>query len=115
MSHRSSGKAFEFGWHAKLLPNYLQGVPLIQLRKGAEAEVEFKRVLEHRGLNQRRSFAIFSQLGLTRAYTLQSQTTNARMSYEKLLTLWKDGPGHPHLQASESRVREAAMITSDTN
>jgi eukaryotic-like serine/threonine-protein kinase len=98
-----SGKAFEFGWHAKLLPNYLRGVVLIQLRKGAEAEIEFKRVLEHKGIEPTSIICHLSQLGLARAYSLQSQTANARKSYETFVTLWKDAdPDIPVLKQAKA-------------
>jgi eukaryotic-like serine/threonine-protein kinase len=98
-----SAKAFEFGSYARLLPSYLRGMALIQLRKGAEAEVEFNRLLEHRGVEPASIICHLSQLGLARAYSLQSQTTNARMSYEKLFTLWKDAdPDIPILIAAKA-------------
>lgn len=62
------------------------------------AETEFKKVIEHYGVEPTSSDIPLSHLGLARAYALDGDKTNSRSEYEKLFALWKDAdPGLPPL------------------
>jgi eukaryotic-like serine/threonine-protein kinase len=77
---------------------YLRGLAYLELRKGAEAAVEFEKILDHKGANWGSDwqhpywgqFYSLSYLGLARASALAGDTAKARTAYNDFLTLWKD-------------------------
>jgi len=60
------------------------------LRKGSEAAVEFKKIMEHRGIVLNEPIAALAHLGMARAYELEGNTEQARTAYQDFLALWKD-------------------------
>jgi len=77
---------------------YLRGLAYLGLREGAEAAVEFEKILDHKGANWGSDwqhpywgqFYSLSYLGLARASALAGDTAKARAAYQEFLTLWKD-------------------------
>ncbi len=76
------------------LPNlyaaYLRGLALLQLRDGAAAAIEFRKVLEHRGLVGRAGIGALARLQLARAQHLFGDQAAALKSYEAFMALWQD-------------------------
>jgi tetratricopeptide (TPR) repeat protein len=86
-----------------LYASYLRGQAYLRLRRGNEAAAEFQKLLDHRGLVGNSSQAALARLGLARAYTLQGDTTKARVAYQDFLALWKDAdPDIPVLIAAKA-------------
>jgi eukaryotic-like serine/threonine-protein kinase len=83
-------KAYEFGTHAGLAPNYIGASAYLQMKKAEEAAKEFKNVLDHRGVSPLSPIWALSQLALARAYAAGGDSVKARAAYEEFLTLWKD-------------------------
>ena len=73
-----------------LYPAYLRGEAYLQLRKAKEAETEFRKLIDHRGIVLNFPLGALAHLGLARAYTLSGDTAKARIAYQDFLTLWKD-------------------------
>jgi tetratricopeptide (TPR) repeat protein len=71
-------------------PQYVRGLANLKLGKGAEAAVEFQKILANRGYSVLSPLYPLAHLGLARAATLQNDPTKSRKSYEDFFTLWKD-------------------------
>jgi eukaryotic-like serine/threonine-protein kinase len=100
---------FEMGEHIPLLPAYVRGQAYLAAGDGTRAAVEFQKLIEHRGLIQNSLMGPLSELGLARAYVLQSDKAQgglaavtrdkARLAYRAFLDLWKNAdPDLPMLQ-----------------
>lgn len=75
---------------------YLRGMALLRQRKGAEAAVDFGKVVNNPGVhwivlasNCPQLYSL-SRLGLARAQAMSGDEANARNSYKDLLEYWKD-------------------------
>ena len=71
-------------------PHYVRGLANLKLSKGAEAAVEFQKILDHRGYAPMSPLFPLAQLGLARAAIFQNDTPKARKAYEDFFALWKD-------------------------
>ncbi len=68
---------------------YLRGLAYVRLHKGAEAAVEFQRVVDQKGANWGPYYAP-SYVGLARAAARAGDIPRARKAYQDFLALWKD-------------------------
>jgi len=75
---------------AEFWPQYVRGLANLRLNKGAEATVEFRKILDHRGEAPLSVFYPLADLGLARAAALQSDATTARKAYQDFFAFWKD-------------------------
>jgi serine/threonine protein kinase len=77
-----------------LVPVYVRGEAYLAAHLGAEAELEFRKILDHRGIvNIDRvgtPIDALAHLGLARAYVLQRNPAKARGAYEDFFSIWKD-------------------------
>jgi tetratricopeptide (TPR) repeat protein len=71
-----------------MYPAYLRGQAYLHARNGKEAEVEFQRIISHRGIVLNFPLAAMAHLGLARAHALEGDIANARVAYEDFLKLW---------------------------
>jgi eukaryotic-like serine/threonine-protein kinase len=86
-----------------IYPAYIRGEAYLQLRKANEAESEFRKLIDHRGIVLNFPLGALAHLGLARAYTLSGDTAKARIAYQDFLALWKDAdPDVPILSAAKS-------------
>ncbi len=77
---------------------YLRGLAYLHLHKGAEAEAEFRKIVDHKGASwgatwrhpTRGLYYSISRLGLARASEIAGDTPKARHAYEEFFALWKD-------------------------
>jgi len=74
-------------------PQYVRGLANLKLGKGAEAAVEFQKILASRGYAVLSPLFPLAHLGLARAATLQGDAAKARKAYEDFFALWKDADG----------------------
>ena len=94
---------FELGPEQNFLPIYVRGLVYLRARQGHEAEGEFQRILEHRGVSPLAPEYVLARLGLARAYTLQGDQAKARTAYQDFLALWKDAdPDVPMLKEAKA-------------
>jgi hypothetical protein len=75
---------------APLYPIYLRGQAYLAARQGAEAAIEFQKILDHRGIVVSDPIGALARLQLGRAYVLSADTTKAKSAYMDFLTLWRD-------------------------
>jgi eukaryotic-like serine/threonine-protein kinase len=96
------GRAGNYGWTA-LYPVYVRGEAYLAAHKGAEAAVEFQKILDHRGIILNEPIGALAHLQLGRSYAIQGDTAKAKAAYQDFLTLWRDAdPDIPVLIAAKA-------------
>ncbi len=98
-THRSTIHGF-FG---ALYPIYVRGEAQLAAHHGAEAAVEFQKILDHPGIVVSDPVGALARLQLGRAYALTGDKTRAKSAYQDFLTLWKDADaGTPILKQAKA-------------
>jgi tetratricopeptide (TPR) repeat protein len=69
---------------------YLRGQAYLSQQKGADAAVEFQKILGHRGWQPASPLYSLAHVGLARAEVLQDNTAKARKAYQDFFALWED-------------------------
>lgn len=86
-----------------LYPVYLRGEAYLAAKKGAAAQVEFQKILDHYGAVGNQPIGALAHLGLARSYILQSNIPKARAAYSDFLSLWKNAdPDVPLLKEAKA-------------
>jgi serine/threonine protein kinase/Flp pilus assembly protein TadD len=77
---------------ADFQPQYLRGLSYLRLGKGAEAAVEFQKIIDHKGQADLLVSTLYplARLGLARALALSGDAARARKAYEVFFALWRD-------------------------
>ena len=84
-------------------PNHLRGMAYLKLHDGEKAAIEFRRILEHQGVEATNPMFALAHLSLGRAYALQGDKAKARTAYQDFFTKWKDAdPDVPILKESKA-------------
>jgi len=105
---------YELGQNApSLWPVYARGQAYLAAHQGAQAALEFQKILDHRGVVNNDTIGApidaFAHVGLARAYALQGDSAKARAAYQDFFTLWKDADaGIPILkdvQAEDKKLK----------
>ena len=100
-------EAYQLGFIENGIPTYLRGLAYLKNKQGAEAAVEFQKVLADRGVTGPISYLALAKLGLARALALTSDTAKARTAYQDFLTLWKDADADlPILKAAREEYEK---------
>ena len=85
------------------VPTYLRGLAYLRNKHGAEATVEFQKILDHRGVLGAMPYQALGRLGLGRSYALTGDAAKARTTYQDFLNLWKDAdPDIPILKEAKT-------------
>ena len=58
-------------------------------RRGAEAEAEYRKLIEHPGFMLACPLGALAHLGLARSYVFQGDSSKARAAYREFFALWK--------------------------
>ena len=91
------------GLFGALYPVYVRGEAYLAVHRGAEAAVEFQKILDHRGVVVSDPVGALAHLELGRAYALSGDKTRARRAYQDFLALWKDAdPDVPILKQAQA-------------
>ena len=69
---------------------YVRGEALMAEHRYAEAEAEFQKILDHRGLVGLDPIGALAHLQLGRVFALSGDKTKAKAAYDTFLALWKD-------------------------
>jgi serine/threonine protein kinase/tetratricopeptide (TPR) repeat protein len=69
---------------------YTRGLAFLAKKDGANASLEFHKIVDRRNLYVASPSFSLSQLGLARSYALQGDSTKAKTAYQDLLAAWKD-------------------------
>jgi eukaryotic-like serine/threonine-protein kinase len=75
---------------AQFWPQYFRGQAYLKLGRGAEAAVEFQKILDHRGQSPLSVLYPLAHLGLARAAAVSGDAAKARQAYHEFFALWKD-------------------------
>jgi Tfp pilus assembly protein PilF len=95
-----------------LYPAYIRGLAYLQMGDGRKAEVEFQKLLDHRGIVGREVIGALSHLQLARAQQMIGEEAAARHSYEEFLALWKDAdPDIPIYQQAKGEFERLSKKT----
>ena len=98
-----AGVSYEFGWTARVLPNYVRGQAYLKARQGPEAAAEFQKILDHRGICLTSPVCSLAHLQLGRARALSGDNAGARTAYQDFFALWKDAdPDVPILKEAKA-------------
>ena len=81
---------YELSGAGGLYPVYVRGRAYLAAHQGSEAEAEFQKILNHRGIVLNSPIGALAHLQIGRAYALQGDTAKAKAAYQDFLTLWKD-------------------------
>jgi len=82
---------------------HLRGSVYLKAVDGANALLEYRKILDHRGVDVLSPYYPLSHLGVARAYTLQKDSPHARTAYQDFFAAWKDAdPDIPILKQARS-------------
>ena len=73
-----------------LYPIYMRGEAHLAAHQGAEAAIQFQRILDHRGVVGSDPVGALAHLQLGRAFALAGDKAKARAAYDDFFSLWKD-------------------------
>lgn len=91
------------GVFGALYPVYVRGEADLAENRGAEAAVEFQKILDHRGIVVSDPVGALARLQIGRAYAMEGDSAKAKAAYQDFLTLWKDAdPDIPILKQAKA-------------
>ena len=104
----ANGLNFSRSYLGGLHSAYVRGQALMAAKKYPEAEIEFRKILENRGLVGLDPIGSLARLQLSRTLVHMGETAKAKSAYSDLLTLWKNAdPDIPVLE--EARAEYARL------
>jgi tetratricopeptide (TPR) repeat protein/predicted Ser/Thr protein kinase len=102
------GTAFAASF-GSLYPAYVRGQTYLAEKRPADAAVEFRKIISHRGIVMEDPVDAVARLQLARALAASGDTARAREAYQDFLTLWKqadqDVPLLKQAQAEAASLR----------
>jgi tetratricopeptide (TPR) repeat protein len=97
-----------YGFFGVLYPVYVRGQAYLALPQGAQAAVEFQKIIDHRGIVINDPVGALAHLQLGRAYAMAGEQAKAKAAYNDFLNLWKDADSNiPVLQ--QARLEYARL------
>jgi tetratricopeptide (TPR) repeat protein len=107
----ANGLNFSRSYLGGLHSAYVRGQALMAAKKYPEAEIEFRKLLDNRGLVGLDPIGSLARLQLARALALWGDTVKAKSAYSDLLTLWKDADAR--IPVVETARTEQAALAPD--
>ncbi len=83
-------RAFVHGCFGMMYAPYIRGLAYLAEHQGAQAAVEFQKIIDHPGVVVSDPVGALAHLQLGRAYAMQGDGVKAKAAYEDFFTLWKD-------------------------
>jgi predicted Zn-dependent protease len=83
-------RSTQTGFFGALYPVYARGQAYLAAHQGAEAALEFQKLLDHPGITVGDPIGVLAHLQLGRAYAMQGDAARASAAYQDFLTLWND-------------------------
>jgi len=87
---------------------YLRGLVYLSKKDGANAALEFHKIVDRRHLFVSTPVFALARLGLARAYVLENDSAKARVAYQDFLAAWKDAD--PDLAPLQQAKAEYAKL-----
>jgi hypothetical protein len=78
------------GFYGNLYPVYVRGLAYLGANHGAEAAIEFNKILKHRNIVGNDPIGALARMQLARAYVLTGDTIRAKAAFQDFFSLWKD-------------------------
>jgi DNA-binding winged helix-turn-helix (wHTH) protein/tetratricopeptide (TPR) repeat protein len=78
------------GLFGALYPAYVRGLAYLAAHQGAEAAIEFQKILYRRAIVASDPVGALAHLQIGRAFALSGDKPKAKTAYQDFLTLWKD-------------------------
>ena len=98
------------GFSGALYPVYARGLAYLKLNQGDKAVVEFRKIIEHRGIVINDPIGALAHLQLGRAFALSGDTARAKASYQDFLRLWRDAdPDVPILTNAKAEFARLSL------
>ena len=92
-----------FGFFGVMYPTYVRGMAYLDARQADKALVEFKKIVEHRGLVASDPVGALARLQLARALMMQGTTKEAEDEYRNVLANWNGAdPDAPIIRQAKS-------------
>jgi eukaryotic-like serine/threonine-protein kinase len=92
-----------------LYPVYIRGEAHLAAHQGAQAAIEFQKILDRRGIVNSDPIGALAHLQLGRAFLLSGDKAKAKIAYEDFFKLWKDAdPDIPILK--QARAEYANLV-----
>jgi eukaryotic-like serine/threonine-protein kinase len=86
-----------------LYPIYVRGEALLAAHQGAEAAIQFQKILDHRGVVGSDPIGALAHLQLGRAFVLAGDKAKAKAAYDDFFTLWREAdPDVPILKRART-------------
>ncbi len=73
-----------------LYPIYVRGEAYLAAHQGAQAAVEFQKILDHRGIVASDPIGALARWKLGKAFAMAGDQTKAKAAYDDFVKLWKD-------------------------
>lgn len=90
VAHEFAVPSIDFNtFFAGLSPIWVRGSAYLAERKGAEAALEFQKIIDHKGLLAGDPIGALACLQLGRAYAMAGDKANSKLAYREFLELWK--------------------------
>jgi eukaryotic-like serine/threonine-protein kinase len=84
-----------------------RGEAFLRSHDGAQAAVEYQKILDHRGVSPTSPLYSLAHLGLGRAYALQGDIAKAKLAYQDFFAAWKDAdPDIPILKTAKAEYEK---------
>jgi tetratricopeptide (TPR) repeat protein len=85
---------------------YVRGLAFLRMKNGQKAAAEFRKILDHRGVDALSPYHALARLGLARASALAGATADSRRAYQEFFAFWNDAdPDLPILQRARSEYQ----------
>jgi tetratricopeptide (TPR) repeat protein len=92
---------------------YLRGQAYLAAGDGVRAAIEFRKILDNRGVESVSEHYPLSYLGLARALRLVGKIQESRTAYEKLFAFWKDADADlPVLLEAKTEYRALGLVAN---
>jgi len=89
--------------YLRMYPVYMHGMACLSARQGAQAAIEFQKIIDRPGLVLNEPVGAWARLGLARALAQSGETEKARTAYQDFLGIWKDAdPDVPMLKQAKA-------------
>ena len=83
-------RSYDLGYITGVSANYSRANLYLQQRMGNQAAAEFRRIIDHPGVDAFSPAHALAHLGLGRAAAISGDTAGARRAYQDFFALWKD-------------------------
>lgn len=94
---------YEMGNVGSLDPAFFRGQAYLDLHKGAEAAIEYQKLIDHPGVVGVNPQLALAHLGLARARVLTGDNAGAKTAYQDFFALWKNAdPDIPLLKQAKA-------------